>query len=103
MDDTPNNERLIYLRDVPDLPWMPRKGGKPMSVKRLYRWIKDGVRGTHLWYTQMPDGRCTTESALRAMLEALAGRRVRDIKETLAQRAKSAKRLDASLKADGLI
>lgn len=71
-------EELILLRDVPRrVAWLPRtKAGKPVKVTSVYRWSTFGRRGreghVRLETAEGPDGRCTTEAALRRFFAATA-------------------------------
>ncbi|MBL1218697.1 MAG: hypothetical protein D8M59_14535 [Planctomycetes bacterium] len=42
-DDLIRRERLIPISEVPDLIWMPRRRGKPLTRYTMYNWIKGGL------------------------------------------------------------
>ena len=43
-----NCESLIRVIDVPSLPWLPTRKGRPIHAATVYRWVCRGVRGRKL-------------------------------------------------------
>jgi hypothetical protein len=64
------HEKLVPLRDVETLAWLPRRtrGGK-LSLSTVYRWAKLGLRGVVLETLSVGGTLCTTETALMRFFE----------------------------------
>jgi len=68
----PESERLIPLKDVPKLKWLPpRREGSKLSYACLWRWYLKGVNGVLLRITRVGSTPCTTESWLREFFDAV--------------------------------
>jgi hypothetical protein len=64
------NEKLIPLRGIPDLPWLPpRARGKRLSLNTVHTWARSGLRGVVLETVSVGDTACTTEAALMRFFE----------------------------------
>jgi hypothetical protein len=70
-------DRLIPLREVPKLDWLPvRRGGGRLSLSTLWRWCLRGVRAkdgqrVKLRAVRAGEVLCTTEQWVRDFFQAL--------------------------------
>ena len=66
--------RLIPLSQVPDLPFLPRRNGKPMAKSTPYRWASVGLgpKKIRLGVIQCGNKKCTTARLLRKFFRQLA-------------------------------
>lgn len=66
-------ERLIPLRDVPQLGILPpRRSGSRLNISTIYRWVLYGHRGIKLESLKIGSQRVTTIKALQEFCTALA-------------------------------
>ncbi len=67
-------DRLIRLTQVPNLPFLPRRNGKPMAKSTLYRWASVGLgpKKIRLGTIQCGATKCTTPRLLRKFFRQLA-------------------------------
>lgn len=67
------SEKLIPLRDVPQLDILPdRRSGSRLAVSSLYRWALQGVRGHRLETLKIGGQRCTSLAALERFFQTLS-------------------------------
>ena len=66
--------RLIPLSQVPDLPFLPRRNGKPIAKSTPYRWASAGLgpKKIRLGIIQCGNTKCTTPRLLRKFFRQLA-------------------------------
>lgn len=65
------HEKLVPLRDVPSLPFIPsRRQGKKLNKTTLYRWATKGSKGRRLETVLVGAERCTTVEALKKFFAA---------------------------------
>lgn len=68
-----NSERLIPLRDIPQLGILPpRRSGSRLNVSTIYRWALHGQRGVKLESLKIGGQRVTSLNALQTFCSALA-------------------------------
>lgn len=72
-DDLERGEQAYLLREIVDLPEIPRRAGKKLNNRVPIRWATSGVRGIRLETLCSPSGRITTRPAVRRFLTALSG------------------------------
>ena len=81
IDRTSNNptaaedrNRLVPLSQVPNLPFIPRRNGKPMAKSTPYRWAAVGLgpKKIRLSTVQCGGATCTTARLLRKFFRQLA-------------------------------
>lgn len=67
-------DRLLPLSQVPGLPFLPRRNGKPMARSTPYRWASVGLgpKKTRLRVIQCGNTKCTTVRLLRKFFRQLA-------------------------------
>jgi hypothetical protein len=67
------SDRLIPLRDVPGLPWLPRRRGSQgrLAVSTVWRWALRGRNGVRLEMVRVGGCLCTTEAALMEFFRTL--------------------------------
>ena len=51
-----------------------RRGGRPLNVSTIHRWVGRGLKGIHLESIQVGGTRFTSAEALHRFFERLAGR-----------------------------
>lgn len=56
------SERMIALHDIPAT--LPKRGGKPIHLSTVYRWVHRGCRGRKLEVAQVGGQIFTTREAL---------------------------------------
>ncbi len=64
----PATDKLISFKKACKLPWLTGRARRRLSLSTLYRWASGASRGAVLESIKMPDGRYTTESALKEFL-----------------------------------
>ena len=72
-DDLDRGEQSYLLREIVDLPEIPRRQGKKLNNRVPIRWATYGVRGVRLETLSSPSGRITTRPAIRRFFAALSG------------------------------
>ncbi len=72
-DDLDRGEQSYLLREIVDLPEIPRRAGKKLNNRVPIRWATSGVRGVRLETLSSPSGRITTRPAIRRFFSALSG------------------------------
>ena len=83
------SEKLIPLKDVADLPWLPnRKNGK-WHIATIYAWVNRGRHGVKL-RTVWAGGLCTTERWLMEFFSAAAGQAIEQAEEVQSKERDSA-------------
>ena len=96
------SEKLIPLRDVPSLPWIPpRRKGSRLAVETVHRWATNGIRGVKLETVCAGDTRCTTEAGLLRFFERLNQPRATTATQTPSQRRKALAHAKAGCEALG--
>jgi hypothetical protein len=91
-----NTESRITLTEAADI--LPRKSGKKMQVKTLYRWILKGCRGARLTAVKCGGQWYTTRGWLTEFEEACTRRSTPDGDRTVGQRSVAARRAQETLK-----
>lgn len=67
------NERLLPLREVPDLEIIPRRrAGSRLDVTTVFRWALHGQRGVKLETVKIGGQRCTSINALQRFFDSLS-------------------------------
>jgi hypothetical protein len=65
------HEKLVPLRDVPSLPFIPsRRQGKKLNKTTVFRWASKGTRGRRLETVWVGAERCTSMEALKKFFAA---------------------------------
>jgi hypothetical protein len=71
-----SQEKLYYLRDIPQ--HLPMRGdGRPLLVATIRNWIRAGVAGIKLEYTQVGGSMCTSLEAVQRMTAAVTAAKSR--------------------------
>jgi hypothetical protein len=94
---------LIRLSEVPPLPWLPRRGGKPPSLATIHRWASVGLHGRKLRTLRAGGALATTERWVLEFFECLSDETaVRPDRRTPTQRQRARARAAAELEAAGI-
>lgn len=101
--------RLILLRDVPRLPWLPEQpNGRRISAAQVWSWARHGINGAKLETLQVGQAkrnRCTTQAALFRFFERAANDHPTEAvpkRPAPAHRRTALARANAILEADGI-
>lgn len=103
----PINDELIPLREVPGL--LPRRDGKKIHIRTVYRWVNRGVRGKKLETIRVGGPYYTTAEALADFFGEQKSRRtgsdIDDVKkqQSTSRSSRSAARLRARERAKEII
>lgn len=101
--DTKAREKLIPLKDVPALEWLPELAeGRRMHLSTVYHWVKDGRRGVKLQAVRAIGGLCTTEAWLWEFFERLGAPQTPAAERTPSQREKAVDRAERMLEGAGI-
>lgn len=101
--ETKAREKLIPLKDVPSLEWLPElAGGRRMHLSTVYHWVNDGRRGVKLQAIRSIGGLCTTEQWLWEFFERLGAPQVAAVERTPSQRDKAVDRAERMLESAGI-
>lgn len=94
-----DDETLIPLSEVPNLPWLPRK----RHLATIYRWATVGRRGAKL-RTIYATGICTTPAWVWDFFEASTGRNPKQppSRTTPSERRRAHERAENALDAAGI-
>lgn len=91
-------EKLIPLKDVPQLKWLPRRNGKSVHIGTVFRWANNGVRGVKLSCVSVGRTKCTTQTALIKFFQDVAAR-----DPSTDRRSTPNVRIESALKERGLL
>jgi hypothetical protein len=92
-------EPLIRLADVPTLQWIPKRGGKPIHIATIYRWVNRGIKGRRLRTAQVGGGQATTVTWLNEFFNLAPS--VRNV-QTASQRQREIARAERELAEAGI-
>ncbi|MGC8541887.1 MAG: DUF1580 domain-containing protein [Phycisphaerae bacterium] len=100
-NDTPP-QKLIALREVPALPWLPaRRTGATLRVSTVIRWAQRGVGGRRLRTVRVGGTLCTSEPWLLEFFAAGAPAEPQQYSATPARRQREIARARRELAAAG--
>ncbi len=95
-------EKLIPLRDIPALEWLPsRRAGARLALATVHRWAIRGVGGRRLRTVRVGGCLCTTESWLMDFFAAGAPGADTSPTYTPARRRRAAEKAKTELAAAG--
>lgn len=99
----PINDKLIPLREVPGL--LPKRDGKKIHIRTVYRWVHRGVRGKKLETIRVGGPYYTTSEALADFFGVHGSSGIHQIKKqpTTRHSSRSTARLRARDRAQQII
>ena len=93
---------LFPATELPRRPWMPRKGGKTVSIRAVWRWLSSGMGGVTLRSMLIGGTRYTTDAWAVEFFEQTSQKQPQNRGRTPSRRLREMRRAERELETAGI-